>query len=144
MTPETNLHSISVSNSSRTTTALIRKGSSRLVRTNYNNMSDLKILANYAEIHKEYIILATDNAVGERIKWRFPNGYGASLVANNGTEFRPQLMAIRYSDDLDITGVLITDSSITDTAKGYIHQISVTELVLVLAKIQGLKEDVPK
>ena len=144
MIPEMNFPSISVLSSSKITLGSIPKGLSRLVKTNYNNMSNLNILANYAEIHKEYIVLATDNAVGERIKWRFPNGYGASLVANNGTEFRPQLMAISYSDDLDIIGVLITDSSITDTAKGYIHQISVTELVLVLAKIQGLKEDVPK
>ena len=140
---ETNLRSTSVSNSSRTTPVLIRKGSSRLVRTNYN-MDNLKILANYAKVHPEYIVLATENTRGERIKWKFPNGYGASVVATSSTQWRPNLAVFCFANELDIIGSLERDTSITGTACGSIDQISVSELIIVLAKIQGLKDYVPK
>ena len=144
MIQETNSHSTSQSSSSKTTPALTLKGLSRLVKTNYNNMSDLKILANYSEIHKEHIVLAVEDTRGERIKWKFPNGYGASVVATSSTQWRPNLMVLCYSGELDIIGSIERDNSITGTACGSIDQISVSELIIVLAKIQGLKDYVPK
>jgi len=105
---------------------------------------DLSILEAHSQIHREFIIVALQKTFGETLRWRFPNNWGASLVTTSSTQWRPQLMAIRYSDELDTVGHLISDSSVTDTRNGYIDQISVSELVIVLAKIQGLKDDVPK
>lgn len=107
-------------------------------------MSNLKILENYAKVHPEYIVLATESTRGERIKWKFPNGYGASVVATSSTQWRPSLAVFCFANELDIIGSLNRDTSITSSACGSIDQISVSELVIILAKIQGLKDYVPK
>ena len=98
------------------------------------------ILEDYAKIHKEYIISASSQpSVGEFLKWKFPNNWGASVAATSNTQWRPELIVTKYVDDNDIHGELIYDSGITKTLRGVISQISITELGIVLAKIQGLK-----
>ena len=64
---------------------------------------------------------------------------GASIAATSNTQWRPELIVTKYADDNDIHGELMYDSGITKTLRGVISQISITELGIVLAKIQGLK-----
>jgi len=98
------------------------------------------ILEDYTKIHKEYIISASGQpSVGEFLKWKFPNLWGASIAVTSNTQWRPELIIIKYVDDKDTHGELMHDSDITKTLRGVISQISITELVTVLAKIQGLK-----
>ena len=98
------------------------------------------ILEDYAKIHKEYIISASSQpSIGEFLKWKFPNLWGASIAVTSNTQWRPELVIIKYIDDKDTQGELMHDSDITKTLRGVISQISITELVTVLAKIQGLK-----
>ena len=100
------------------------------------NPYSLTILKNHAQIYPEYIIVAyNDGNIGEFLRWKFPNNWGASVVATSNTQYRPELAIVRYGGDKDIHGTI--DYS-TNIATNVIHQITVTELATTLAKIQGL------
>jgi|TARA_Y100000310_G_scaffold329338_1_gene398978 hypothetical protein len=102
----------------------------------------LSILKDHSKIHKQNIILASNKVeFGESLKWKFPNNWGASVVATSHTQWRPQLVILKFSSSFDITGTLICDGSITKTLNGHIEQITIAELAIILAKIQGLPQD---
>jgi|TARA_R110000851_G_scaffold236991_7_gene389787 hypothetical protein len=99
----------------------------------------LSILEDYSKIHQNYIIFASNKKeFGESLKWKFPNSWGASVVATSHTQWRPQLIILNYPDEGDNHGNIICAPNITETLNGVIEQITVAELVIVLAKIQGL------
>ena len=99
----------------------------------------LSILEDYSKIHQNYIVLASNKKeFGESLKWKFPNNWGASVVVTSHTQWRPQLIILKYSDDNDTHGNIVCDPNITKTLNGVVEQITVAELVIILAKIQGL------
>ncbi len=103
---------------------------------NILNPNSLTILKNHAQIHPEYIVLAHNNGnIGEFLRWKFPNNWGASVVATPNTQYRPELVIVRYGGDKDIHGAIDYSTNIT---KDVIHQITITELATTLAKIQTL------
>ncbi len=108
----------------------------------------LSILEDYSKIHKQNIILALNKTnslnktnFGESLKWKFPNNWGASVVATSHTQWRPQLIILKFSDSSDVEGTLVCDGSITKTRNGYIDQVTIAELAIILAKIQGLPQN---
>ena len=103
---------------------------------------DLSILEDYSKIHKQNIILAFNKTdFGESLKWKFPNNWGVSVVATSHTQWRPQLSILKFNGSSDIVGTLVCDRNITKTINGYIEQITIAELAIVLAKIQGLLQN---
>tara|TARA_Y100000034_G_scaffold34185_1_gene41859 strand:- start:1673 stop:2020 length:348 start_codon:yes stop_codon:yes gene_type:complete len=107
-------------------------------------LDGLSILKDYSKIYDQDIILASNKSeFGESLKWKFPNKWGASVVATSHTQWRPQLIALKYNGPLDTIGTLVCDRSITKTINGYIDQITVAELAIILAKIQGLPQNAP-
>ena len=99
----------------------------------------LSILEDYSKIHQNYIIFASNKKeFGESLKWKFINNWGASIVATSHTQWRPQLIILKYSDGNDTHGSIFCEPSITKTSNGVVEQITVAELVIILAKIQGL------
>ena len=102
----------------------------------------LSILEDYSKIHKQNIILALNKTdFGESLKWKFPNNWGVSVVATSHTQWRPQLIILKFSDSSDVAGTLVCDGSITKTINGYIDQVTIAELAIILAKIQGLLQN---
>lgn len=105
-------------------------------------LSDLSILENYSKIHEDFLVVGYKKKnMGELLKWKFPNNWGASVIANNYTQWRPQLFIIKFSCNADEVGSLNYDSGIIDSHVGYINQITVSELAVILAKVQGLRNE---
>lgn len=105
----------------------------------------MKYLNNHKELHKEYIIIQRKDdkpsAYGEEydvrkyrehVVWRFPNDWGASVSANALNDFEPELAVVRYKGE---EADLAYTTSITNDI---IKNVSVPELALYLARIQGL------
>lgn len=102
-------------------------------------LNELSILENYSKIHEQNIITAYNKKnMGELVKWKFSNNWGASVIANSFTQWRPQMFIIKYSCDNDTMGALSYETGLIKSSIGYIDQITVTELAIVLAKLQGM------
>ena len=102
-------------------------------------LNELSILENYSKIHEQNIITAYNKKnMGELVKWKFSNNWGASVIANSFTQWRPQMFIIKYSCDSDTMGALSYETGLIKSSIGYIDKITVTELAIVLAKLQGM------
>ena len=93
---------------------------------------DLKKLAMFAELLPEYIeykgmqLRGTMNR-GEQIKWKFPNGWGASLVNHMGS----------YGSEFAVLkdGRVSYDNAVANDVLGWVE---VADVALYLARLRGL------
>jgi hypothetical protein len=81
---------------------------------------------------------------GTQRLYRFPNGYGASVIKNSfsygGKEGLWELAVIRFADDADQKGRIAYDTRITTDAEGWLTEEDVQRL---LKRIKRLKRKDP-
>jgi hypothetical protein len=93
-------------------------------------------LGKYTEIEKDYICELRRDINREGIRWKFPNGYGASVAVNEITHFVPELAVIKFNEIGD--SELVYDTPITGDV---INNVGVGDTQSLLMKIKNLSGD---
>ncbi len=91
-------------------------------------------LSEYADLEKEYIHELQRGFQREHIRWKFPNGYGASVAMNTITNFIPELAVLKFDDKGGFE--LVYDTPITSDV---IPRVDVGDAQAILVKIKNLQ-----
>lgn len=90
-----------------------------------------------SEKFKEYIFIVDEHVIfgGQMVRYRFPNGYGASVIENSES-YGVELAVLEFFDSE--YGCITTSTEITDDVIGFIED---EELDEILERISRLGED---
>ena len=90
-----------------------------------------------SEKFKEYIFIDDEHVIfgGRMVRYRFPNGYGASIIENSES-YGVELAVLEFSDSE--YGCITMSTEITDDVIGFIED---EELDEILERISRLGED---
>jgi len=94
-------------------------------------------LCEFVDLQNEHIHEIQRGFHGEHIRWKFPNGYGASVSVNQITHFVPELAVLKYDEENNVK--LVYDTPITSDV---IPGVDVGDTQSLLVKIMNLKGNI--
>lgn len=88
-------------------------------------------------MYKKYLIIDRSINGGSQKVWRFPNGYGASLV-NHSFSYGLELAVLVFEDKETNEYHLTYDTPITDDVIGHLEQSQVEPLLTRIKNLEGV------